>query len=99
MPAKIFTPEMEEFLEHLIRTGLKGRIYEVIVLRKANQKIKLRDAWTFVQNKFNQKFQSDITKPVLQKKYSNMVLRRRKKAVSSFEKTKTGKGGPGILPP
>ena len=35
---------MEEFLEQLILTGLKGRIYDLIVLRKANQKMKLRDA-------------------------------------------------------
>ena len=52
MPAKIFTSEMEELLEQLILTGLKGRIYDIIVLRKANQKMKLRDAWTFVQNKY-----------------------------------------------
>ena len=51
MPAKIFTSEMEEFLEQLILTGLKGRIYDIIVLRKANKKMKLRDTWTFVQNK------------------------------------------------
>ena len=68
MPAKIFTSEMEEFLEQLILTGLKGRIYDLIVLRKANQKMKLRDAWTLVQTKFNQKFQSEITKPVIRKK-------------------------------
>ena len=41
MPAKIFNSEMEEFLEETILTGLKGRIYDVIVQRKFNQKIKI----------------------------------------------------------
>ena len=58
---------MEEFLEQLILTGLKGRIFDLIVLRKANQKMKLRDTWTFVQNKFNPKFQSEIAKQVIKK--------------------------------
>ena len=64
---------MEEFLEETILTGLKGRIYEVIVLRKVNQKIKICDAWTFVEKKFNQKFNTKISKRDLQKKYCNMV--------------------------
>ena len=34
---------MEEFLEETILTGLKGRIYNLIVLRKINQKMKIRD--------------------------------------------------------
>ena len=98
---------MEEFLEETILTGLKGRIYEVIVLRKVNQKIKICDAWTFVEKKFNQKFNTKFSKRDLQKKYCNMVARRRKTAVNSLEKTraktmaqfcsensKTGRGGP-----
>ena len=112
MPSKVFNSEMEEFLEETILTGLKGRIYEVIVLKKVNQKIKICDAWAFVEKKFNQKFYTKFSKRDLQKKYCNMVARRRKTAVNSLEKTraktmaqfcsensKTGRGGPGILPP
>ena len=64
---------MEEFLEETILPCLKGRIYEVIVLRKVNQKIKICDAWTFVEKKINQKFSTTISKRDLQKKYCNMV--------------------------
>ena len=40
MPAKVFNPEMEEFLEKTIHTGLKGRIYEVIVEKKTIRNLK-----------------------------------------------------------
>ena len=56
-----------------------------------NQKIKICDAWTFVEKKINKKFYtkiSKISKSDLQKKYCNMVVRRRKTAVNSLEKTR-----------
>ena len=40
---------MEEYLLEIIRTGENGNIYRCLVLKTDNQKLKVRDAWTWVQ--------------------------------------------------
>ena len=85
------------------------------MLRTDNQKLKVRDAWTWVQNNFNLRFGTESTKDALRKKFSYLRTKNRTKAVLEKEeknKKKTAKtfaefqrfnsktgGGPGIDPP
>ena len=57
-----FTADMEDYLQHIIRIGEDGNIYRCIVLKTDNQKLKVRDAWTWVTNNFNLRFGTQITK-------------------------------------
>ena len=105
---------MEDYLQHIIRIGEDGNIYRCIVLKTDNQKLKVRDAWTWVTNNFNLRFGTQITKEFLRKKYSYLRTKTRTKAV--FEREQENKrtaktfaefrrvnnqtgGGPGIDPP
>ena len=43
---------MEDYLQHIINIGEDGNIYRCIVLKTDNQKLKVRDAWTWDIGKF-----------------------------------------------
>ena len=75
MARVIFNSEMEQYLLNLVRNGEDGNIYRCLVLRSDNQKLKVRDAWTWVHNSFNRRFGTQIPKDILRKKFS--YLRRR----------------------
>ena len=110
----VFNTEMEEHLMDIIRNGEDGNIYRCLVLKSDNQKLKVRDAWTWVHRNFNLRFGTQITKEFLRKKYSYLRAKARTKAVSEREvqnkrtaktfaqfrrvNNRTG-GGPGIDPP
>ena len=114
MAKNIFTAEMEDYLLRSIRNGEDGNIYRCLVLKSDNQKIKVRDAWTWVQNNFNLRFGTQLSKEILRKKFYYLRSKTRAKAVSDREQEvkKTAKtfaefrrvnnqtgGGPGIDPP
>ena len=63
-----FTAQMEDYLFEIIRTGENGNIYRCLVLRADNQKIKVRDAWTWVHDNFNLRFGTQYDKEFLRKK-------------------------------
>ena len=81
-----FTSQMEEHLLHLVRNGEDGNIYRCLVLRSDNQKLKVRDAWTWVHNSFNRRFGTQIPRDILRKKFSYLRTKNRSKAVSEKEK-------------
>ena len=99
---------------HIIRNGEDGNIYRCLVLKSDNQKLKVRDAWTWVHGNLNLRFGTQFTKEFLRKKYSYLRAKARTKAVSEREvqnkrtaktfaqfrrvNNQTG-GGPGIDPP
>ena len=66
----------------IIRNGEDGNIYRCLVLKSDNQKLKVRDAWTWVHRNFNLRFGTQITKEFLRKKYSYLRAKARTKAVS-----------------
>ena len=78
---------MEEYLLEIIRTGENGNIYRCLVLKTDNQKLKVRDAWTWVHNTFNLRFGTQFNKEFLRKKYSYLRAKTRSKAVSNKEVT------------
>ena len=108
-----FNSEMEQYLLNLVRNGEDGNIYRCLVLRSDNQKLKVRDAWTWVHDNFNRRFGTQIPRDILRKKFYYLRTKDRSKAVSEKEKenkktaktlaefrrinNKTG-GGPGIDP-
>ena len=114
MARNTFTAQIEDYLFEIIRTGENGNIYRCLVLRADNQKIKVRDAWTWVHDNFNLRFGTQYDKEFLRKKYSYLRAKNRSKAVSKKEiqnkqtaktfaefrrvNNRTG-GGPGIDPP
>ena len=114
MARVIFNSEMEQYLLNLVRNGEDGNIYRCLVLRSDNQKLKVRDAWTWVHDNFNRRFGTQIPRDILRKKFYYLRTKDRSKAVSEKEKenkktaktlaefrrinNKTG-GGPGIDPP
>ena len=53
---------MEEYLLEIIRTGENGNIYRCLVLKTDNQKLKVRDAWTWVHDTFNLRFGTQFNK-------------------------------------
>ena len=114
MAPNSFNKQMEEYLLEIIRTGENGNIYRCLVLKTDNQKLKVRDAWTWVHDTFNLRFGTQFNKEFLMKKYSYLRAKTRSKAVSNKEvrnkqtaktfaefrrlNNRTG-GGPGIDPP
>ena len=114
MAPNSFNKQMEEYLLEIIRTGENGNIYRCLVLKTDNQKLKVRDAWTWVHDTFNFRFGTQFNKEFLRKKYSYLRAKTRSKAVSNKEvrnkqtaktfaefrrlNNRTG-GGPGIDPP
>ena len=85
MARVIFNSEMEEYLLHLVTNGEDGAIYRCLVLKTDNQKLKVRDAWTWVQNHFNLRFGTESTKDALRKKFSYLRTKNRTKAVLEKE--------------
>ena len=85
MAKNIFTAEMEDYLLRSIRNGEDGNIYRCLVLKSDNQKIKVRDAWTWVQNNFNLRFGTQLSKEILRKKFYYLRSKTRAKAVSDRE--------------
>ena len=82
----IFNSEMqEEYLLHLVRNGEDGAIYRSLVLRTDNQKLKVKDAWTWVHNNFNLRFGTEFSKDVQRKKFSYLQTKNRSKAVTEKE--------------
>ena len=63
-----FTSQMEEHLLHLVRNGEDGNIYRCLVLRTDTQKLKLRDAWTWVHHNFNLRLGTQIPREILREK-------------------------------
>ena len=114
MARNISSAEMEKYLLHIIRNGEDGNIYRCLVLKSDNQKLKVRDAWTWVHNNFDLCFGTQFHKEFLRKKYSYLRAKTRPKAVSEREiqnkqmaktfaefrrvNNQTGEG-PGIDPP
>ena len=70
MAPNSFNKQMEEYLLEIIRTGENGNIYRCLVLKTDNQKLKVRDAWTWVHDTFNLRFGTQFNKEFLRKKYS-----------------------------
>ena len=69
-----FNKQMEEYLLEIIRTGENGNIYRCLVLKTDNQKLKVRDAWTWIHDTFNLRFGTQFNKEFLRKKYSYLFL-------------------------
>ena len=80
-----FNSEMKEYLLHLVRNGEDGAIYRCLVLRADNQKLKVRDAWTWVHNNYNLRFGTQFSKDVLRKQFSYLRTKNRSKVVTEKE--------------
>ena len=81
-----FNSEMEQYLLNLVRNGEDGNIYRCLVLRSDNQKLKVRDAWTWVHDNFNRRFGTQIPRDILRKKFYYLRTKDRSKAVAEKEK-------------
>ena len=53
--------------DYLLRSGEDGNNY--LVLKSDNQILQVRNAWTWVQNNFNLRFGTQLTKEILRKKF------------------------------
>lgn len=70
-------------LMDIIEHGENGQLKKVIKERATNIKLKYEDAWNIVTDLYNKTWDSNVTKAKIRKKYNNLLLSKRKKAVTN----------------
>ena len=73
----------EVSLLDIIENGENGQLKKVIKERATNIKLKYEDAWNLVTDLYNKTWDCNVTKAKIRKKYNNLLLAKRKKAVTS----------------
>ena len=71
----------EVSLLDIIENGENGQLKKVIKERATNIKLKYEDAWNLVTDLYNKTWDCNVTKAKIRKKYNNLLLAKRKKAV------------------